>query len=187
MFIRGVGTATPATRYTKTECLRAFEQSDWFGRLNARSHLIARTVLQRDNGIDARRLAVATLDEVFRIHPDTLAQRFLAHAPSLAAAAGARALDTAAVLVQDIDAVVVSTCTGYLRPGLTGYVADDPGVLISAGPFGDGAGAAVLSRAPPAEGSANRRIGWIDSNSLLNPSQRDALNSKPDRACFATS
>ena len=231
MFIRGVGTATPATRYTKAECLAAFEQSDWYGRLDARSHLIARTVLQRDNGIDARRLAVATLDEVFRIDPDTLAQRFLAHAPVLAANAAAQALDAAELAVQDIDAVVVSTCTGYLCPGLSGYVAErlglradvqafdlvgqgcaaalpnmqlgnallgsgacehvlsvcvevssaamyldnDPGVLISACLFGDGAGAAVLSRAPPPAGAAIRRIGWIDNSSLLDPSQRDAL------------
>ena len=228
MFICGVGTATPATRYTKAECLTAFEQSDWLGRLDARSHHIARTVLQRDNGIDARRLAVATLDEVFRIDPDTLAQRFLAHAPGLATAAAARALQAAAVAVQQIDAVVVSTCTGYLCPGLTGYVAEglglradvqafdlvgqgcaaalpnmqlgrallasgacqhvlsvcvevssaamyldnDPGVLISACLFGDGAGAAVLSGAP---GPAGRRIEWTDSSSLLEPARRDAL------------
>ncbi len=231
MYIRGIGTATPSTRYTKAECLTAFEQSDWFGRLDARAHLIARTVLQRDNGIAARRLAVATLDEVFRIDPETLAQRFLAHAPGLAASAATQALQTGEVAVQGIDAVVVSTCTGYLCPGLSGYVAEhlglrkdvqafdlvgqgcaaalpnmqlgrallasgacenvlsvcveissaamyldnDPGVLISACLFGDGAGAAVLSRTPPAAGSGNRRIAWIDNSSLLDPSQRDAL------------
>ena len=231
MFIRGMGTATPAMRYTKAECLTAFERSDWFGRLDARAHLIARTVLERDNGIDARRLAVATLDEVFHIDPDTLAQRFLANAPVLATNAAAQALQVAGVVVADIDAVVVSTCTGYLCPGLSGHVAErlglrpdvqafdlvgqgcaaalpnlqlgrallasgacgqvlsvcvevssaamyldnDPGVLISACLFGDGAGAAVLSRAPPPAGSANRRIGWVDNSSLLDPSQRDAL------------
>jgi len=231
MFIRGLGQATPSTRYTKAECLMAFERSDWFGRLDARSHLIARTVLQRDNGIDARRLVVATLDEVFHIDPDTLAQRFLAHAPALATSAAAQALQTAALAVHDIDAVIVSTCTGYLCPGLSGYVAErlglradvqafdlvgqgcaaalpnmqlgralltsgacqhvlsvcvevssaamyldnDPGVLISACLFGDGAGAAVLSHAPPPAGLASRSIQWIDHGSLLDPSQRDAL------------
>jgi len=231
MFIRGIGTATPTARYTKAECLTAFEQSEWLGRLDARSHLIARTVLQRDNGIDARRLAVDTLAEVFRIDPDTLAQRFLAHAPVLAASAATQALQVAEVAVKDIDAVVVSTCTGYLCPGLSGYVAErlglradvqafdlvgqgcaaalpnmqlgrallasgacehvlsvcvevssaamyldnDPGVLISACLFGDGAGAAVLSRDAPAAGCGNRRIGWVDNSSLLDPSQRDAL------------
>ena len=95
MYFSGIGTATPATRYTKAECLAAFQDSDWFGRLDARSHLIARTVLQRDNGIEARRLAVDSLDEVFTIDPDTLARRFLAHAPALATRAAERALAAA--------------------------------------------------------------------------------------------
>ena len=66
MYFRGIGTATPATRYTKAECLDAFQASDWYGRLDARAHFVARTVLQRDNGIEARQLAVDTLAEVFQ-------------------------------------------------------------------------------------------------------------------------
>jgi alkylresorcinol/alkylpyrone synthase len=228
MHLIGIGTATPPARYTKAECLAAFQASEWFGRLDARSHFIARTVLQRDNGIEARRLALDSLDEVFTIDPDTLGRRFLAHAPALAAAAATRALADADLQPADIGAVVVSTCTGYLCPGLSGYVIerlglasgvqaydlvgqgcaaalpnlqlgrslvesgaaghvlsicvevssaamyldDDPGVLISACLFGDGAGAAVLSRTPRA---GARRIEWKDSASLIEPAQRRAL------------
>src|SRR5947208_1709183 len=118
MFIRGLGTATPPYRYTKAECLDAFQRSDWFARLDPRSHLIARTVLQRDNGIEARRLALASLDDVFTIDPDTLDRRFLANAPALAAEAAEKALAAAGLAARDIGAVVVSTCTGYLCPGL---------------------------------------------------------------------
>ena len=228
MYFRGLGTATPPARYTKEECLVAFRSSEWFARLDARAHFVARTVLQRDNGIEARRLAVDSLDEVFQIDPNTLTDRFLKHAPTLAAAAGQRALDPSGLSACDIDAVVVSTCTGYLCPGLSGYVVErlclradvqafdlvgqgcaaalpnlqlcqalltggrcehvlsicveissaamyldnDPGVLISACLFGDGAGAAVLSRQPYAAG---RRIAWTDSTSLINPAEREAL------------
>jgi predicted naringenin-chalcone synthase len=228
MYFRGLGTATPPSRYTKAECLAAFRRSDWFARLDSRSHLIARTVLQRDNGIEARRLALDSLDEVFAIDPDTLDRRFLAHAPKLAADAGSRALASAGLEATAIDAVVVSTCTGYLCPGLSGYVVErlglradvqafdlvgqgcaaalpnlqlgrsliaagaathvlslcvevssaamyldnDPGVLISACLFGDGAGAAVLSRTP-LDGA--RRIAWVDSTSLIEPAERRAL------------
>src|SRR5438045_5727227 len=97
MYLRGLGTATPPLRYTKAECLAAFQRSDWFARLDTRSHFIARTVLQRDNGIEARRLALAGLDEVFTIDPNTLGRRFLEHAPVLAGDAGARALAAAGV------------------------------------------------------------------------------------------
>lgn len=228
MYFRGIGTATPPSRYTKAECLAAFQRSAWYAKLDARSHLVARTVLQRDNGIEARRLALDSLDEVFTIDPDTLARRFLTHAPALASEAAGRALEGAALVAQDIDAVVVSTCTGYLCPGLSGYIVerlglrpgvqafdlvgqgcaaalpnlqlgrallasgaaehvlsvcvevssaamyldDDPGVIVSACLFGDGAGAAVLSRTPR-EGS--RRVEWKDGASLIEPRQRQAL------------
>jgi alkylresorcinol/alkylpyrone synthase len=231
MHIIGVGTANPPARYTKAECLVAFEQSAWFARLDRRAHLIARTVLQRDNGIEARRLAVDSLDEVFKIDPDTLSQRFLNHAPALAAQAGERALRQAGLQPSQVDAVVVSTCTGYLCPGLSGHVVErlglrpdvqafdlvgqgcaaalpnlmlgrallagggcghvlsicvevssaamyldnDPGVLISACLFGDGAGAAVLSGQPGPVGPVGRRIAWRDSTSLVEPGERRAL------------
>ena len=230
MHIRGVGTASPPARYTKAECWAAFERSSWFARLDARAHFVARTVLQRDNGIEARRLAVDALDEVFAIDPNTLSRRFLQHAPVLAAQAAARALEQAGLAAGQIDALVVSTCTGYLCPGLTGHVIErlglradvqaydlvgqgcaaalpnlmlgkalldgggcqqvlsvcveistaamyldnDPGVLISACLFGDGAGAAVLSRQGGA-GPGGRSIRWRDSASLVEPAQRSAL------------
>jgi alkylresorcinol/alkylpyrone synthase len=228
MYFRGIGTATPVARYTKAECLDAFQNSDWFARLDTRAHLVAQTVLQRDNGIEARRLAVDSLAEAFTIDPNTLGRRFLAHAPALAARAGEQALARSGLAPADIGAVVVSTCTGYLCPGLSGHVVErlglgsdvqafdlvgqgcaaalpnlqlgrallesgacehllsicvevssaamyldnDPGVLISACLFGDGAGAAVMSRQ---SGTARRRILWTDSTSFIDPLQRKAL------------
>jgi len=228
MFFNGIGTATPTKRYTKADCLDAFQKSEWYKRLDIRSHYIARTVLQRDNGIEARWLAVNTLEEVFKIDPNTLGARFLKNAPELATKAAQRALTNAELIPNNIDAIIVSTCTGYLCPGLSGYVAErlglrsnvlsydlvgqgcaaaipnlqlckallasnqcenilsicvevssaamyldnDPGVLISACLFGDGAGAAVISRKPK---PSYRSIEWIDSTSLLDPSQRQAL------------
>jgi predicted naringenin-chalcone synthase len=228
MYLHSVGTAVPQRRYTKEDCWQSFAASDWFGRLNPRSHAIASAVLRRDNGIQARWLAVDSLDEVFAIDADTLHRRFATHAPQLAASAARAALVRAAVAHEAIDAVIVTTCTGYLCPALSGYVVerlglrpdvlgfdlvgqgcagalpnlqlasalleagqcaqvlsicvevcsaamyldDDPGVLISACLFGDGAGAAVLSRRQPSE---RRRVEWRDTVSLINPAEREAL------------
>jgi alkylresorcinol/alkylpyrone synthase len=229
VYLNGIGTATPPSRYTKLDCWEAFRHSEWFERLSERTRALARAVLLRENGMEARRLAVSSLAEVFRIDPETLHRRFLETAPELATRAGAAALDNAGLNTGDIDAIVVSTCTGYLCPGLTGYVIerlglrpnipafdlvgqgcaaavpnmrlgqaliasrqdrsnvlsicvevssaamyldDDPGVLVSACLFGDGAGAAVLSNAPH---PGRRRILWQDSESLLDPVQRAAL------------
>jgi len=229
MYLNGVGTAAPPARYTKLDCWEAFRRSQWFERLHERTRALARAILLGENGMAARRLAVASLSDVFQIDPDTLRRRFLDAAPRLAAQAGAAALDNAGVGADEIDAIAVSTCTGYLCPGLSGYVIerlglkartsafdlvgqgcaaalpnmrlgrallaadedcrnvlsicvevasaamyldDDPGVMVSACLFGDGAGAAVLSRSPA---PGRRRIHWRDSESLLDPGEREAL------------
>ncbi len=229
MFVRGLGTAHPPRRYTKLDCWRAFQRSDWFLRLDRRARAIASTVLLGDNGIEARRLALDSLDEVFEIEPNVLHGRFAAHAPALASDAAARALADAGFAAHEIDGVVVSTCTGYLCPGLSGYVVErlglgsgvaafdlvghgcaaalpnlalaesllaagrcervlsvcvevssaamyldnDPGVLVSACLFGDGAGAAALAAQPPA--GDRRRVAWRGAGSVLNPAEREAL------------
>jgi alkylresorcinol/alkylpyrone synthase len=228
MYLSGLGTAVPEQRYTKGECWTAFAGSDWYERLDTRSHAVARTVLGRENGIEARWLAVESLDEVFAIDPDTLHRRFAAHAPRLAGKAADRAIQDAGLLPEMLDAVIVSTCTGNLCPGLTGYVIEqlglrkdvlafdlvgqgcggalpnwqlasalldahhcehvlsicvevcsaamyldnDPGVLISACLFGDGAGAAVLSRQPT---DGRRQVQWRDTGSVTIPVARDSL------------
>ncbi|MFO1460100.1 MAG: 3-oxoacyl-[acyl-carrier-protein] synthase III C-terminal domain-containing protein [Verrucomicrobiota bacterium] len=52
------------------------------------------------------------------------------------------------------------------------YLDDDPGVLISACLFGDGAAAAICTTAPPTRG---RSVRWISSASDLTPADREAL------------
>ncbi len=228
MDLIGLGTATPERRYTKADCWEAFKISPWFERLDRKSRMITELVLQRDNGIEARRLAVDSLQDVMAIDPDTCNARFVANAPALAIRAAENALTDSGLHANEIDAVIVSTCTGYLCPGLSSYVVEslglradvqaldlvgqgcgaalpnwrmadallksgscanvlsvcvevssaamyldnDPGVLISACLFGDGAGAAVLSAQPQ---SGRRRIEWKTSSSLTDPSERDAL------------
>ncbi len=228
MFIAGLGTATPPQRYKQTECWEALQVAPQFSRLSPRSRAILRKVLNGDNGIKTRHLALSTLHEVFDLHPDILHARFTRNAPQLAAQAAERALAAATVSIGEIDAIIVSTCTGYLCPGLTSYVSerlglrpdvlaldlvgqgcgaalpnlrtgeallasgrcrrvlsicvevcsaafyldDDPGVLISACLFGDGAGAAVLSNEP---GPGRRTLAWRNSGTVLSPPDRDLL------------
>jgi predicted naringenin-chalcone synthase len=52
------------------------------------------------------------------------------------------------------------------------YFDDDPGVLISACLFGDGAAAVIVSREPRAEG---RRVRWVATSSVTKPELRDKL------------
>src|SRR3954451_18825940 len=98
MFLNGIGTANPPHRYTKTQCWEAFKNSEWFRRLDRHAHVVAETVLTKDNGIESRALAIDDLTAVFQINPDVLHERFLTHAPALATAAAHAALQDAGVL-----------------------------------------------------------------------------------------
>ena len=228
MFLNGLGTAVPPRRFTQMECWAALQKSPQFPQLNARSRALLKKVLSGESGIATRHLAVANLDEMFVLTPDTLHARFAEHAPARAAQAAERALGQARLAPAEVDGVIISTCTGYLCPGLTSYVSErlglrsdvvaldlvgqgcgaalpnwrmaeallaagraqhvlsvcveicsaafyldnDPGVLISACLFGDGAGAAVLSVKPAVHA---RQVGWKSARSILSPAERDLL------------
>lgn len=228
MFFIGLGVAAPPRRYLQRDSWDALRSSDSFPKLKPRSQAILKKVLTGNNGIDARHLALEPLTEVFDQTPDVLQARFTRHAPALATVAAQRALADAHCTAADIDAILISTCTGYLCPGLTSYVGenlglrenvfaldlvgqgcgaalpnlrnaetilksgrakkvlsicveicsaafyldDDPGVLISACLFGDGAGAAVLSTEPLPN---RRRVEWKFGSSLHAPDKRDTL------------
>jgi alkylresorcinol/alkylpyrone synthase len=228
MFLTGLGTATPPNRYTQRQGWDALVASGFLPSLSSRSQAILRKVLLGDNGICSRYLALDDLRDAFEMRPDVLDARFARHAPAVAARAAERAIARAEIEPRDLDAIVISTCTGYLCPGLSSYVSellglrrdvlaldlvgqgcgaalpnmrtgealiasaraqkvlsvcveicsaamymdDDPGVLISACLFGDGAGAAVLSAGPD---SSQRRIEWKATGTRLAPEDRDQL------------
>ena len=146
MFIIGLGTAVPPQRYAQRECWDVVRNADAFGQLSTRSHAILESVLCSDNGIATRHLALESLPEVFQLTPDVLYARFTKHAPTLASAAARRALNESGCQAGDIDAVLVSTCTGYLCPGLTGYVSEELGLrknVFALDLVGQGCGAAL--------------------------------------------
>lgn len=227
MFINGIGTAVPETRYSQAECWAALESSERLQQLVPRSRAILRKVLLGRNGIETRHLALAPLTEAFQVSPDALQARFTRHAPQLATAAALQALRETELKAHDIDAVLISTCTGYLCPGLTSYVSeslgirsdaqlldlvgqgcgaaipnlrtgealiragarhalcvcvevcsaayyldDDPGVLVSACLFGDGAAAAVVSAEPMPN---RRKVEWRIAETVCSPTERDLL------------
>ncbi len=228
MFFTGLGTAAPPQRYTQLECLEAIRACGLWRQLAPRSQELLQKVFSGKNGIETRHLAITDWEKFFVLSPDVLQARFTEQAPKLATEAAQRALAAARLKPEEIDAVIISTCTGYLCPGLTSYVSerlglrpdvhaldlvgqgcgaampnvrtaeallaggrarhvlsvcvevcsaafyldDDPGVLISACLFGDGAGAAVLSAEP---NQNSRRIEWKTMESFLSPEDRDCL------------
>ena len=145
MFITGLGTAVPSRSFTQRECWEALQRADR-AEITPRTRAILQGILNHDNGIERRSLALENLDEGFDLDPDTLHRRFVKHAPALASQAARNALADASVRPGEIDAVVVSTCTGYLCPGLTSYVAEALGLrpdAVHLDLVGQGCGAAL--------------------------------------------
>ena len=64
----------------------------------------------------------------------------------MAARAAERALAVAGLTAADVDAIIVSTCTGYLCPGLSSYVTERLGLatdILALDLVGQGCGAAI--------------------------------------------
>lgn len=228
MFLTGLGTAVPAHCYTQQDCWQALQASTQLQELQPRSRALLRKVLSTGNGMHTRHLSFDDLGDAFETAPDTLHARFLSNAPRLADESARVALADADCAADSIDAVLVSTCTGYLCPGLTSYLVeslglnpkvtaldlvgqgcaaavpnlsaasaligsgrarhvlsvcvevcsaamyldDDPGVLVSACLFADGAAAAVLCDTPRPD---RRQVEWRGSTSITAPAHRETL------------
>lgn len=226
MHLHALATAVPPAAFTQSECWGIVERSGVRARLKRRSMLILHNLLRGAHGIERRHFAVDEIGGVFDRTADELNGAFHREAPRLAARALAAALERAGVAPGELDALLICTCTGYLCPGVTSYVAeqlglrpdvvltdlvglgcgaaiptlraashvlaarqdavvacvavevcsaafyldDDPGVIISACLFSDGAAASVWRSTP---GPAGLRA--FDFRSLHLPAERDKL------------
>lgn len=226
MYLHALATAVPAATYTQAQCWEIVHGSSAKQRLTKRSRLILHSILSGDHGIATRHFAVPDIEHVFDLTPDQLNAAFRSAGPRLAGSALTSALAQAGVKLAELDALLICTCTGYLCPGLTSYVAeqlglrpdvflqdlvglgcgaaiptlraashvlaarpgatvacvaleicsaafyldDDPGVLISACLFSDGA-AATVWRTTPGPGG----LRCFDFDTLHLPADRDKL------------
>ncbi len=226
MYLHALSTAVPPDTFTQPQCWNIYERSTIRSRLSRRSSLILHSILRSDHGIETRHFAVSDVDRIFDLSPDELNTAFRTHGPKLAGRALTAALAKAGVRHEEVDALLICTCTGYLCPGLTSYVAeqlglrdntflqdlvglgcgaaiptlraahsiiaaqpdaivacvaveicsaafyldDDPGVLISACLFSDGAAATIWRGTP---GPNALRV--FDFNTVHIPADRDKL------------
>ncbi len=226
MYLQALATAVPPANHTQAGCWDILQNSPVRQRLKRRSMLILQTILRGDHGIATRHFAIPNVEQVFDFTPDQLNAAFRTEGPKLAAQALTAALAEAGVQPAGLDALLICTCTGYLCPGLTSYVAellglrpnaylqdlvglgcgaaiptlraarnvlaaqpdatvacvalevcsaafyldDDPGVLISACLFSDGAAATVWRSTPGPTG-----LCCFDFNTLHLPAERDKL------------
>lgn len=124
MYLLSLATSSPAHRYTQRDCHDVFIRSRARHRLTSRSVALMKKVLLRDNGIDERGFCYPELDTIFDAGPGKLNKVFEDKAPELGAAALAAALEKAGIAADDLDGLIVCTCTGYLCPGLSSFIAE---------------------------------------------------------------
>ncbi|MGA1204551.1 MAG: type III polyketide synthase [Opitutales bacterium] len=148
MHLVSLATASPRIRYSQEDCYRIFEASNARDRLSNRSATLMEKVLMRDNGIHRRGFCYPDVKTIFDAGPEQLNKVFEQEAPRLGTRALTKALDRAKLDPASLDGLIVCTCTGYLCPGLSSFIAQQAGLPENAeltDLVGMGCGAAIPS------------------------------------------
>ncbi|MDQ8186762.1 3-oxoacyl-[acyl-carrier-protein] synthase III C-terminal domain-containing protein [Pelagicoccus sp. SDUM812002] len=227
MYLQSLANHVPPTSFRQAEVWNLYRDSKMPQLLRPRSAFIVEKVLTGENGVDKRHFALTDLNELLEMDAQGLNRAFEREAPKLATTALLDALEQASLKPDELDVLIVCTCTGYICPGVASHVAeqaglrddaylldivgqgcgaaipclrnaagliagdetlrvavvaveicsaafyvdDNPGVLVSACLFGDGASASIWN------GKANGGPGWraFDFDTLHLPEQRQIL------------
>mgnify|MGYP000330202183 CR=1 FL=1 len=146
MHLLSLASHFPEHTYTQEDCLIALKKAPFWDTLTRRSHRIIDKVFSLDSGILKRHFCLDDLSSIWGKDASQLNQYYEASAPPLAASAVEKALSKANLTAQDIDVLLVSSCTGYLCPGLSSYIAERLGCKSSVHTqdlTGHGCGAAI--------------------------------------------
>lgn len=118
--LAGVASATPPVELSQPEAEEFFVHN-YGHRLKPRSLEVLRKFLAHPS-IRHRSFAFENPDCLLHENPDTKIARFTRWAVDLSAQASRDALDRMGLSPQEVSALVVNTCTGYLCPGLSSYL-----------------------------------------------------------------
>ena len=132
MYLHALATAVPPATFTQAQCWEIVQRSHATRPRSRRTQLTLRTILKGDSGVKTRHFAVPEIMDVFGLSPDQLNESFRAEAPKLAGRALDDALIQAGISPEKIDALLICTCTGYLCPGVSSYVAERLGLRPNA-------------------------------------------------------
>ena len=125
MFLKSLATANPSHDFTQLQTWEQLRKHPSVGELKPRSLGILEKILtQKSSGIESRQFSAADLLPVFQKDAQALNQFYEATAPVLGNQALQLALEKAEVVPQALDALFVCSCTGYLCPGPSSYMAE---------------------------------------------------------------
>ena len=147
MYLRALATAVPPRSFSQQDCWEAMKTDDFLTRLRPRSVALIEKVLCNElSGIERRNLSLESIESSFNSDAEELNRRFEQEAAALATMALQLSLKKSGHIATDVDALFISTCTGYLCPGVTSHVAEQAGLrhdVYLADLVGLGCGAAI--------------------------------------------
>ncbi len=128
MFLRSLASAFPDTTYTQQQCWDILCESPAPSMIRGRSVSIMEKVLKGESGIETRRFCIDDPMEMFSLDAEQLNHRFEQFAPEVSGKALTKALDEARLQLDELDALFVCTCTGYICPGVSSHIAEQLGL-----------------------------------------------------------
>jgi len=147
MYLQSIASAVPPKSFTQNDCWDAFQNKNLLGNLKPRSaKLIEKILTGNTSGINQRNFALDQIESIFNRNAQELNEAYEKETPKLAETALTRALKQAGIKPTELDALFVCTCTGYLCPGVSSYIAEDLGLredTYLADLVGLGCGAAI--------------------------------------------
>ncbi|GHC57882.1 stilbene synthase [Roseibacillus persicicus] len=132
MFLQSVAKATPPHVYEQEEVWHRIREAEGVRSLQPRSYSLLEKVLCGDSGISRRSFVLPDPLELFSMGAEELNNHYEREAPRLGVASLRKALDQAGVKASELDALFVCSCTGYLCPGLSSYLAEQAGLSKTA-------------------------------------------------------
>jgi predicted naringenin-chalcone synthase len=149
VLIGAIDTANPPCRIDQNEAARLVE-IHYGSVLKQRSMELLKQAL-RHPSIESRYFSIDNKEEIVVLKdedPDKRVQRFTRWAVELSVAAVKKALRRAGVAAEDVSAIIVNTCTGYLCPGIATYCLEPLGLRPGTLAFdlvGSGCGGAIAN------------------------------------------
>ena len=128
MHLLALANAVPPHSFTQAELWEVARESQALMRLREGSRGFIERILLGNSGIRERQLALHDFENLFDRDAEALNHAFEEAAPKLGNAALRAALERAGLRPGELDALFVCTCTGYLCPGLSSFMAEELGL-----------------------------------------------------------
>ncbi len=146
MYLCSLACTVPEMRFRQADLWSAYKESEQAATMRGTTNRLIEKILTNDNGIEFRHFALGPIAGIFPLGAEALNRAFETQAPAVAVRSLRKALALADMRPGNLDALFVCTCTGYLCPGVSSFVAEHIGLSPAAylqDIVGMGCGAAI--------------------------------------------